>query len=88
MIGELYAEMGTEEKAEEFFKRSIDISSKIDARPERAAACFDLGLLYKKKNRIYQAREFLRQAQEIYRTIDTPDQESVKKEILTLEGSF
>jgi len=86
MIGELYIEMDNLEEAENFFHQSILVCKEIKSPIELASAYYNLGLLYKKKGKINKAREYLRQAQEIYRLIDTPDYQEIKKEFLELSN--
>lgn len=86
MIGELYMEMDNMEKAEEYFLLAVTLSQEINAEGELAAANFNLGILYKKKNRKNRAREYLRQAQDYYRLIDTPDYLKIKEELLNLDS--
>src|SRR3989338_571047 len=87
MIGELYIEMDDLEEAEKLFQQSVLLSQQINAQPELACAYHNLGLLYKNKNKKNKAREYFRQAQEIYRLIDTPDYQNIKKELLELSNS-
>lgn len=82
MIGELYAEMGNFSEAEKSFNQSILIAQQINARLELASASYNLGLLYKQKGYRNKARESFRQAQEIYRNVDTPDFQKVKQALL------
>jgi len=85
MIGELYIEMDDLERAERFFKESVLASKQINARPELAGAYYNLGLLYKEKNQKNKARDYFRQAQEIYRLMDTPDYKRIKEEFISLD---
>lgn len=85
MIGELYLEMGNLALAEENFNQAVKIAKDINARMELAWAYRNLGILYKAKGRKNKAREFLRNAQEIYQYIDTPDFQQIKKEFLELD---
>ncbi len=85
MFGELYAEMDDLRQAERFFNQSVAISKQINARPELAAAYYNLGVLYKNKAHKNKARDYLRQAQEIYASMDTPDYQEIKKELLELD---
>jgi tetratricopeptide (TPR) repeat protein len=85
MLGELYVEMDDLDKAERFFEQSIVIAKQINARPELAAAYYNLGLLYKKRGQRNKARDYLRQAQDIYRLIDTSDYQEIKQELLSLD---
>lgn len=86
MLGELYLDMDNFFKAEEYFKKAHSLAGEINARMELAEASYNLGILYKSKRRRNLAREYLRQAQEIYRTVDTPDYKSVQQELLTLDS--
>jgi CHAT domain-containing protein len=86
MIGELYMEMGNFLEAEKHFLSSVRISTKIKALPELAAAYYNLGLLHKSGNRKSIAKEYFRQAEEIYRRIDTPMYQKIRQESLKLEG--
>ncbi|MBU1869819.1 MAG: tetratricopeptide repeat protein [Candidatus Omnitrophica bacterium] len=78
MIGELHVEMDNLKAAEESFNKAVEISIQINALPELAAAYENLGLLYKGKGRRNKAREFLRQAQEIYHSIDKEKYQEIK----------
>jgi CHAT domain-containing protein len=84
MIGELYIEMGDLENAEKYFLEAVSASQKISAQPELVSAYYDLGILYKKANKKNKAREFLRLAQEIYRTIDESRYQEIKQLLLEL----
>ncbi|MFA5356003.1 MAG: tetratricopeptide repeat protein [Candidatus Omnitrophota bacterium] len=86
MIGELYAQMNNFDEAERFFDRSIIISRKINARPELASACYNMGILYKNKGKKNKARDYLRQAQEIYRLTDISCYEEIKEELISLDS--
>lgn len=85
MIGELYLEMDNFLEAENYFNRAILIAKEINARPELASACRNLGLLYKRAGKKNKAREYLRQAQEIYYSIDEDKYKEVKQELSRLE---
>lgn len=84
MIGELFMAMDDSIQAEKYFKESIALSRQLNIRPELAAASYNLGMLYKNKNQRSKMREFLRQAQEIYWSIDTPEYQKIKQEFLAL----
>ena len=85
MLGELYLDMDNLPQAEEYFKKAQDLAGQINGRMELAAASCNLGLLYKKKNQKNLARQYLRQAQEIYYSVETPDYKAVQEELLSLE---
>jgi len=85
MIGELYLEMDNLAKAEEAFKKALTLAKQINGRMESASASYSLGILYKKRGQKNLAREYFRQAQEIYRAVDTPDYKSVQEELLSLD---
>ncbi len=86
MLGELYAEMDNFSEAENFFNRSCLLSKEINARPELALSFYNLGILYKGAGKRVRAREYLRQAQEIYSEIDFSAYQEIKKELLDLNG--
>jgi tetratricopeptide (TPR) repeat protein len=76
------------DEAERFFKQSVLISKEINAKPELAAVYYNLGLLYKKRGKKDKAREYFKQAQEIYALmVDTPDYQELKKELLELSST-
>ena len=85
MLGELYMDMDNLFKAEEYFKKALDQAKKFNGRMELAAASYNLGRLYKIKNQKNLAREYLRQAQEIYRVVETPDYKSVQEVLFSLD---
>ena len=85
MLGELYMEMGDLPEAEKYFNQARASAEQIKAPLELASANYNLGLLYKQKGNKNKAREHLRQAQEIYSKIDTPQYQEVKQELLTLD---
>jgi tetratricopeptide (TPR) repeat protein len=87
MIGELYVDMDNNLDAEDYFKKAESLAKEIKAQPELAFISYNLGLLYKRKGQKNKAREYFRQAQEIYRLIDTPDFKMVKDELLSLDRS-
>ena len=72
-------------QAEEYFKKALDLAKKFNGRMELAAASYDLGMLYKTKNQKNLAREYFRQAQEIYRVVETLDYKSVQEELFSLD---
>ena len=86
MIGELYLEIDNLPEAENFFARAVLASKEINRLPELACAWHNLGLLYKKKGRKNKTRDYLRQAQEIYRSIDLSSYEEIKQELFDLDG--
>lgn len=86
MLGELYVEMDNLGEAEKFFNRAAELSKQIKAQSELASVYHNLAGVYKKRGRINAAREYLRQAQEIYVQIDTGDYEAIKKELLNLDN--
>ncbi|MFA5157088.1 MAG: tetratricopeptide repeat protein [Candidatus Omnitrophota bacterium] len=87
MIGELYMKMGNLQEAEKYFDKAVAVSKEISLMPDLAGAYYNLGLLEKSKNRKAAAKEYFRQAQEIYRRIDTPAHENIRKEFIDLENS-
>ena len=84
MIGELYAEMDNHARAEEYFKLAVSIAEDINNRSELACGYHNLGILYKKRGLKNKAREYLRQAQEIYYTSDPETYQEIKKELFDL----
>lgn len=84
MIGELYMEMDNFVEAEKFFSKSLLLCQKIKAYPELAAVYYNLANLYKQAGDKKKTGEFLRNAQEIYRDIDTPVYQRIKQEISSL----
>ncbi len=86
MIGELYVEIGNLNEAEKFFNQALLISGQIKAPLELAATYYNLGLLYKQKRQRRKAREYLRQAEEIYRIKDMPVYQKIKEELLNLDN--
>ena len=87
MLGELYIEINDFTQAEKYFADSVHISEQINARPELAGAYRNLALLYQKRGQINKARDYFRQAQEIYRLMDTPDYQEIKKDLLALTAN-
>jgi len=85
MLGELYMDMDNLFQAEEYFKKALDQAKKFNGRMELAAASYNLGRLYKIKNQKNLAREYLRQAQEIYRVVETLDYKSVQEVLFSLD---
>ena len=85
MIGELYLEMDNLIEAEDSFNQALMLAEEIKSRPDIAAACHDLGILYKKMGKKNKCKEYLRRAQEIYGIIDPLAYQEVKKEILSLD---
>ena len=85
MIGELYVAMDSLDEAQKFFNQALSVSKKIDAPVELGSTYYNLGLLSKKRGQKNNAREFFRQAQEIYWVIDKGLYEEVKKEISGLQ---
>ncbi|MFA5119245.1 MAG: tetratricopeptide repeat protein [Candidatus Omnitrophota bacterium] len=86
MIGEWYLDMDNLPKAEEFFTRAAFICRSAQLEPELAAVNFNLGIVYKKRKQKNKAREYFQQAQEFYRSVDTPDRKKAEKELLELNG--
>jgi len=86
MLGELYLEMGKVEEAEAFFNKTVLLSQEINAPVELAGAYYNLGVLYKGKREKSKSREYLRQAQEIYRNMDIPSYQKVKSELIELNN--
>lgn len=83
MIGELYLEMDNFTEAEAYFKQSVSSAKAIEARPDLAAAYYNLGFLYKRsQDNKSKVRQYLRQAQEIYRSVDPAVYEEIRKELL------
>jgi len=82
MIAELYAEMGNTQEAEKSFQEAISVAKQISAPLELASAYRNLAGLYKLKGQRSKAREYLRQAQEIYGAINHPAYQEIKKEFL------
>jgi len=86
MIGELYLEMDRFPEAGQAFEQAVSLAQEIRSQPELAAAYHNLGLLYKKQGKKNKAKEYLRQAQEIYSSIDPLAYQEVKNEILGLDN--
>lgn len=86
MIGELYLEMDNFPEAEKSFLEAVRLSEEIKAQPELACAYYDLGVLYGKKGRKNKAKEYLRQAQEIYALIDQREYNRIKQELIGLSA--
>ncbi|MFH0762696.1 MAG: CHAT domain-containing protein [Candidatus Omnitrophota bacterium] len=88
MIAELYMAMDNLPEAEGYLERSVALAKEINARPELADAYYQLGLLYKKKpGQRSRAREYLRQAQEVYRLIgEEPGFQQAKDELLAMSA--
>ena len=53
-------------KAEEHFKKAIQVAKEIGAKGILAQACLDLGLLYKAKGRTEQAKECITESVQIF----------------------
>ncbi|MDD4979642.1 MAG: tetratricopeptide repeat protein [Candidatus Omnitrophica bacterium] len=81
MIGELYMEMDNFADAERFLKQSVLAGKEINARPELASAFYSLGVLYEKRGRRNKAKDYLRQAQEIYGQMGTPEYQEIKEKL-------
>lgn len=79
-------EMDNWHEAENFFNQAVLISQGINARADLAGANYNLGLLYKKLGRKNKAREYFRQAQEIYRVIDVSLYQEIKEELLGIDS--
>ncbi len=86
MIGELYLDMDNLKEAQEYFNQAILICRRTDARIELANAYYNLGSLYKREGRKNKTREYYRLAQEIFSSVDTPDYQRIKKELLELDN--
>ena len=86
MIGELYLEIDDLVKAENYFKQAIKSSEEISSRVDLANASYNLGLLYKKQGRKNMCREYWRQAQEIYRSVDLNKYQDIRKELQELDN--
>jgi tetratricopeptide (TPR) repeat protein len=86
MIGGLYLEMGNDSEAERFFLLSAATAKTIEAPLELALAYYDLGALYRQKGRKNKAREYFRQAQEIYYKINHPAYAEIKEELLRMSN--
>jgi tetratricopeptide (TPR) repeat protein len=86
MIGGLYLEMGNDSEAERFFLLSAATAKTIEAPLELALAYYDLGALYRQKGRKNKAREYFRQAQEIYYKINHPAYVEIKEELLQMSN--
>lgn len=84
MLGELYLEMDNLKEAELNFIKSAELAKEIDCQLELAEAYSSLGLLFKKKGVKSRAREYLRQAQEIYKELDLESYKKAKKELASL----
>lgn len=86
MFGELYLAMDNIPDAERFFNMAASISKETDNPVELALAYNNLGLICKQKGQKSKARQYLRQAQEIYRLIDIKRYQQIKQEFLTLDS--
>lgn len=86
MIGELYMEMDNFDNAERFLKQSVLASKQINARPELASAFYSLGILYEQKGWKNKAKDYFRQAQEIYWLMGTPEYQEIKKKLLEFDN--
>ena len=82
MIGELYLAMDNLTEAEKFFNQALLISREISVSIELAEAYYNLGSLYKKRNQKNKSKEYFRQAQEIYYSIDPSRYQEVKNELM------
>jgi tetratricopeptide (TPR) repeat protein len=82
MLGELYMEMGNTQEAEKSFREAAAIAKQINAPLELASAYRNLSGVYKIKGQKNKAREYLRQAQEIYGALNHPAYEEIKQEFL------
>ena len=82
----LYLEIDDLTKAQDYFKQAFESSEKINSRTDLANASYNLGLLYKKQRRKNLAREYWRQAQEIYRSVDPDKYQEIRKELSELDG--
>lgn len=86
MIGELYLDMDNLKDAEEYFNQAVSVASGLEARLDLANAYYNLGALYRKTGRKNKAREYYRLSQEIFSSMDTPDYQKIKKELLELDN--
>ena len=84
MIGELYFELGDLEKAEQSYQLGVKIAKEINAEPELASLYYNLGLLFRQKKHYSQARQYLRQAQELYRKMGLTEYEKIRQEFVEL----
>lgn len=87
MIGELYLEINDLDKAEGYFKQAVNLSAQINSRIDLAEANYNLGLLSKKRGRKNLARQYWRQAQEIYRLTDPGQYQKIRAELLELNNN-
>ena len=85
MIGELYLEMDDLARAEDYFKQSVVLSKEIHSQPDLANASYNLGILYKKQRRKNLAREYLRQAQEIFRLVEPDKYQEIRTQLEELD---
>lgn len=85
MIGELYLEIDDVTKAKDYFLQALAISEEINSRPDLANANYNLGLLYQRQGRKNLAREYWRQAQEIFHQTDLERYQEIKKQLQDLE---
>ena len=86
MVGELYMEMDNLPEAVLALGQAVELSKQIQSQPDLAAACHNLGLIYKRMGKKAKAKEYLRLAQEIYSSIDPLAYKEVKNEILSLDN--
>ncbi|MFH1355404.1 MAG: tetratricopeptide repeat protein [Candidatus Omnitrophota bacterium] len=84
MIGELYLEIDKLEEAEEYFNKALMVCGDIKSPLDKGYAYWNLGTLYTEKGRKHQARDYLREAQEIFRKIETSDYNDIKQDLLSL----
>ncbi len=70
-LGILYADKNEIEKAEEYYKKALEIWEKIlpDNHPDLASTYLNLGALYSDKNELEKAEEYLKKALEIWEKI-------------------
>jgi tetratricopeptide (TPR) repeat protein len=86
MMGEFYLEIGDYKQAEASYLKAIEISSGIEAPLELAQSSYNLGNFYIREGRKNKAREYLRQAQEIYYRSDSAMYQKIKETLLNLSN--
>jgi tetratricopeptide (TPR) repeat protein len=68
--GVIYREFANYKKAEEFYKKSLDVFSKVDNKVETAKAYNDLGLVYYDLGEFQKAQDYYQKCLEIERSIN------------------
>ncbi|MDD2751705.1 MAG: CHAT domain-containing protein [Candidatus Omnitrophica bacterium] len=86
MLGELYLELGDTAKAEESYNLGLKLAKEINAVPELASLYYNLGLLSRQQKHYSQARDYFRQAQELYRKMNLTQYREIRKEFDEVEG--